>query len=85
MSRQRIAILLTFFVVLLASAGPSFACTVCFGQADSPMVEGLQVSVLFMVGVTYFVILSGVATFFVVRMRARRAAAQAPATSSQVG
>ena len=81
MKTKRVATLLTV-LFLLASAAPSFACSVCFGETDSPMVQNLQVSVLFMVGVTYFVILSGVATFFVVRARTRRAAAQAPTTPS---
>ena len=78
---NRVAILLTL-VLLLVSAAPSFACSVCFGETDSPMVQGLQVSVLFMVGVTYFVILGGVATFFVLRLKARRLAPHETTTHS---
>lgn len=48
------------------------ACPVCFGETDSPIVQGIEASVLFMVGVTYCLILGGAALFIVLRRRARR-------------
>lgn len=56
---------------LLLWATPAGACAVCYGDSDSQMVQGLEASVLFMVGVTYFVILGGVACFVLLRRRAR--------------
>lgn len=58
-------------VLFLLWATPAGACAVCYGDSDSQMVQGLEASVLFMVGVTYFVILGGVATFVLLRRRAR--------------
>ena len=56
---------------MLAVAAPSLACPVCFGESDSPIIEGAQSSMLFMIGVTYTVIGSGVAAFVVLRRRSR--------------
>jgi len=66
---------------LLAVAARSHACPVCFGDIDSPIIDGLQSSILFMVGVTYFEILSGVAAFILLRRRARRLASQTTETA----
>jgi heme/copper-type cytochrome/quinol oxidase subunit 2 len=55
-----------------AWAAPSFACPVCFGDTDSPMAGAANLSILFMMIVTYVVILGGLATVFVLRMKARK-------------
>ena len=62
-------------VGLLLVAAESFACPVCFGESDDPIIKGLESSVLFMVGITYALILGGAATFIFLRRRARRLAA----------
>ena len=59
---------------LLALAAESLACPVCFGESDDPIIKGLESSILFMVGITYTLILGGVATFIFLRRRARRTA-----------
>ena len=59
-------------IFLAAAASPAWACSVCFGKADSPIVKGVELSVIFMVGVTYTVITGGFASFFLLRLRARR-------------
>ena len=75
MRRQRLAwVLLVLAMALSASA--SWACPVCFGDIDDPIIDGLEMSILFLVGVTYFVIVSGVAAFILLRRRARRLASQ---------
>lgn len=72
-------------VLLLASlAAPAFGCPVCFGETDSPMVHGMQASVLFMVAVTYFLIVSGLVTFFVLRRKALRNSAALAAGSKEL-
>ncbi|NJL28045.1 MAG: hypothetical protein HC897_09155 [Thermoanaerobaculia bacterium] len=67
-------------VVLLAAcaAVPVGACPVCYGDTDSPMIRGAELSILFMAILTYALIFGGVALFIVLRRRARRLA-QAPA------
>ena len=78
--------LLQAFTVLLVLgfAAPAFGCPVCFGETDSPMVHGVQASVLFMVAVTYTLIVSGLVTFFVLRRRALRQSAVAAAASKEL-
>lgn len=44
------------------------ACSVCFGEPDSPISRGLTVAVLFLVGVIV-VVLAGVALFAVSMLR----------------
>lgn len=72
-------------VLLLSGlAAPAFGCPVCFGETDSPMVHGMQASVLFMMAVTYLLIVSGVVTFFVLRHKALRNAAVGAAGSKEL-
>jgi len=71
-------------LLLAALAAPAFGCPVCFGETDSPMVHGVQASVLFMVAVTYVLIVSGVVTFFVLRRRALRNSAVGAAVSKEL-
>jgi len=64
---------------LLAVAPAAFGCPICFGESDAPIVKGVEMSVLFMVGVTYFLILGGGATFLLLRRRARKLAEEGAA------
>jgi heme/copper-type cytochrome/quinol oxidase subunit 2 len=66
--------------VAAVSAVPVFACPVCFGESDSPIARAADLSVLFMMIVTYAVIVGGIAAFFVIRVRARRRALEAAGT-----
>jgi len=47
------------------------ACTVCFGQSDSPLAKGANMGVLFMLGVTV-VMLAAFASFFIYLIRRKR-------------
>ena len=47
------------------------ACTVCFGQSDSPLAQGAQMGVFFMLGVTVFM-LAAFAGFFIYLIRRQR-------------
>ena len=64
------------FALLVALTLPSrgLACAACYGQSDSPLAEGMNMGVLFLLGVVTLVI-GGFVTLFV--MLARRAAAVA--------
>lgn len=75
MNRKKLTLGLTA-VAMLAFATSAFGCTVCFGETDHPIVKGAEASVLFMVGVTYSVMVSGVVSFFLLRRRARRLMAE---------
>ncbi len=59
------------------AAAPAFACPVCYGETDSPFAKAADLSVLFMMIVTYAVIVGGLVAFFVLRVRARRRALDA--------
>ena len=59
--------------LVMASAQPVVACSVCFGAQDDPMVQGTAKGVLLMIGVTYAVLLGmgGLMVTWFVRGRRR--------------
>ena len=63
-------------LIMFGLATSAFACPVCFGDSDHPIVKGLEASVLFLVAVTYSLLGGGVTTFFLLRRRAKRLAEQ---------
>jgi len=65
---------------VLVTASASHACPSCYGAADSPMIAGMNVAILTMVGIISFV-LSGVVAFTLM-MRRRLARFGAGATSA---
>lgn len=75
LSNPRPLVLCLATLALLSLATSAFACPVCFGDSDDPIVKGVEASVLFMVGVTYFLLGGGVITFILLRRRAKRLAA----------
>jgi len=72
-ARKRLLLGLAALVMLSLTAN-AFACSVCFGDSDHPIVKGLEASVIFLVGITYSLLGGGVATFFLLRRRAKRLA-----------
>jgi len=73
MNRSSRLVVLALVVFLgLAWGATSWGCPVCFGESDAPIVKGVQMSVLFMVGITYSLMFSGVAAVLVLRRRALR-------------
>ena len=61
------------FVAILVSPAVSQACAVCFGDPKSPMTKGLNSALFVMIGVTYVVIIGGLAMFIRRAIRSRRA------------
>lgn len=55
---------------LLAAAPLARACPVCFGETDAPIADGLGASILFLIAVTYLLILSGAVMLWRARRRA---------------
>jgi Na+-transporting NADH:ubiquinone oxidoreductase subunit NqrD len=47
------------------------ACTVCFGQSDSPLAQGTNMGIFFLLGVT-IAMLAAFATFFIYLIRRKR-------------
>ena len=72
MTRGRRLALALWVLALAAFGKVAEACPVCFGETDAPIVQGIEASVIFMVGVTYCLILGGVAMFIILRRRALR-------------
>ena len=50
-------------IAVLLGTDSGLACSVCYGAADSPIIAGMNLSVLFMAILTYS-ILVGFASFF---------------------
>ena len=57
---RRLASSGALLTVVLANAGPAAACAVCYGAADDPVLEAVNLSVLFMLGLVYLVLGGGV-------------------------
>lgn len=62
-------VLLTLGTLLLVPALDTLACTVCYGAADSPVVRGAEKASLFLIGVTYFLLIGGVVGFVAIRRK----------------
>jgi heme/copper-type cytochrome/quinol oxidase subunit 2 len=54
---------LLFLCTLLTNTS-MLACPVCYGNTESPMIDGMNTAILAMLGITGFV-LTGISTFFI--------------------
>jgi hypothetical protein len=63
--------------VLALAPSAAHACAVCYGKAGGDMIDGARVSVLFLLGLVYLLLLGGIAAFVMARRR-RGAPAAAP-------
>ncbi len=57
--------------LLAAAAQPAMACPVCFGATDSPMAEGMNNGIFFLLGVIGMVQIGFVALFISFRRRGK--------------
>ena len=64
----------TVTAVLIGGTTTVFACPMCFGADDSPLIDGAKLGVLVMVGITLAVQGAFVAFFLYLRRRAKRIA-----------
>ena len=77
MIRRLRLLTLTLFTVALLKAPEVLACPVCYGSSDDEVIRGAELSVLFMVGVTYALLMGGgVLAVVLFRRRARRRVAE---------
>ncbi|RME04446.1 MAG: hypothetical protein D6812_04230 [Deltaproteobacteria bacterium] len=60
--------------ILLFTLSPRllWACPVCFGGADGPVAEGVNMAILFLLGVTGVVLSGFIALILIIRHRSRR-------------
>jgi hypothetical protein len=66
--------LTTVMFVVMAGGTGVLACPVCFGAAETPLIDGAKLGVLVMLAVTFAVQGAFVAFFFYLRKRAKRIA-----------
>jgi hypothetical protein len=69
---------------VVSALGSLLACSVCWGAAEDPVVEGTKLSIVFLLGLTYLLLGGGVGMVFVVRRKALRAAAAGSASTSDL-
>ena len=67
-------LLATSAAVVLCGTATVLACPVCFGAADSPLIDGAKLGVLVLVAVTLAVQLGFVSFFLYLRKRAKQVA-----------
>ncbi|MCH9651090.1 MAG: hypothetical protein K0U98_22900 [Deltaproteobacteria bacterium] len=76
MRRRTLALSAAVAVCLLLICGDAFGCPVCYGESDDEILRGAELSVLFMVGLTYMLLVGGgVLSFFLYRRHVRRSSA----------
>jgi len=66
--------LATVMLVVMMGGTSVLACPVCFGAAETPLIDGAKLGVLVMLAVTFAVQGAFVAFFFYLRARAKRIA-----------
>lgn len=77
MIHRVLGIVLLVAVLSVVLASPASACAVCYGESDSAIAKGADLSILFMAILTYTLIVGGLVAFIVHMSRARRAAESA--------
>ena len=61
-----------WIVMALALGQASYACSVCYGAAESPVIRGAELSILFMIVVTYLTVGGGIIGFLLLLRRRRK-------------
>jgi heme/copper-type cytochrome/quinol oxidase subunit 2 len=74
MSRQARLYLATVVLVAMAGGTSVLACPVCFGAAETPIIDGANLGVLVMLAITFAVQGAFVGFFIYLRRRAKRIA-----------
>jgi hypothetical protein len=84
--KSPVVLRLSAALAALALAAPkgAHACSVCFGDPDSPETKGAKLAIVFLLVVT-FGVLGSFGTFFVLLMRRARRLADAPIAEAEAG
>ncbi len=70
-SRREVAVVVSTVLLSLIVAQTMIACPVCYGAADSPMTDGMNVAILSLLGITGGVLAGFIAFFVYLRKRAK--------------
>lgn len=79
--RRQVGSLLIALLAVAALPTAALACPVCFTASDAPIVNGVGMAILALLGVTVFVLASFAAFFINLMRRARHAGAAVQAPS----
>lgn len=63
--------LLAWIAMAFVMGQAAWACSVCYGAAESPVIRGAEMSILFMIVVTYLTVGGGIIGFLLL-LRQRR-------------
>lgn len=66
--RKGVRVVLLSMVMILLGSHTASACPTCYGAADSPMVDGMNMAILAMLGITGCV-LAAISSFFIMMRR----------------
>ncbi len=69
--RARFAVAVLIAVAMLGAAEPAMACPVCFGESDSPMAQGMNNGIFFLLAIIGTVQIGFVALFVSFRRRGK--------------
>lgn len=69
---KKAAVAAAALAIGLLTVAPVWACPVCFGETDDPVVDGVRWSMVFLGSLVYLLIGGGFAMVLVLRRRARR-------------
>ena len=70
--RTPLRIALTALFLAFLQVASAWACSVCYGAAESPVIRGAELSILFMIVVTYLTVGGGVVGFLLLLRRRRK-------------
>lgn len=73
---KRRATIVALFFVAFGVAQPVWACATCFGEADHPQTQGMNMAIITMMGVTYTLLGGMAGSVFLVIRNARRLQAE---------
>ncbi len=68
---RRFAVVVLIAIAVLGAAEPAMACPVCFGESDSPMAQGMNNGIFFLLGIIGTVQIGFVALFVSFRRRGK--------------
>lgn len=79
----RLFAIITGLAMLCIVPSIASACPSCYGAADSPMIDGMNMAIMSMVGIVGFVLTGFVTVFFMIRRRMKKLS-ETPSSESNI-